>query len=489
MPVAAAAAPEPSPAPRPVAQPPAAGAPPKVAARESTKDLMKDPPRPVVRVAEEVKTVRRSLDSLLSEIEAGTVSKTTKDVPVTAPGEPVPPPQGRATFAAARKATIMGMATPPPPAADRTSQMPSFDTFTPPPGGATTSFGNVPSRASEGEDRPEPTVMKQAAELLEEALREAGGSPDEIGNNPLFGGVTPIGRQASDHGREPMPTPVGDPLALTTRDDAHGIDAQERTLAMSRDAMKRDFASTMPLDKKPDPALASTMLSQTQSQPPPGFAPVAAPSAPPPALGASAVAPSAPPAATEKKKGSALPLILGLVVLVLLGGGAAGAWKMGYLKGVLGGGGSPIPTVASNAPTAPATTMAQVAPTAPSVQPSATATTDTSVDAGAPAVDAASASDAASVAVPASASASATAAVTAAATPKFVYRPPPPKPTATDDTNPSPPASATATAAAPATAAPTATAAPAPTSTGAAPATTATSAPKQVEPGDDLKLK
>jgi len=29
-------------------------------------------------------------------------------------------------------------------------------------------------------------VMKQAAELLEEALKEAGGSMDEVGTNPLF---------------------------------------------------------------------------------------------------------------------------------------------------------------------------------------------------------------------------------------------------------------------------------------------------------------
>ncbi|HXX68250.1 MAG TPA: TIGR02266 family protein [Polyangiaceae bacterium] len=34
----------------------------------------------------------------------------------------------------------------------------------------------------------EATVMKQAAELLEEALREAGGSMDDVGTNPLFSG-------------------------------------------------------------------------------------------------------------------------------------------------------------------------------------------------------------------------------------------------------------------------------------------------------------
>ena len=51
------------------------------------------------------------------------------------------------------------------------------------------------------EDAPpkqEQTVMRQAAELLEEALREAGGSMDEIGNNPLF---APGGDRATSNER------------------------------------------------------------------------------------------------------------------------------------------------------------------------------------------------------------------------------------------------------------------------------------------------
>src|ERR1019366_6078361 len=42
---------------------------------------------------------------------------------------------------------------------------------------------------ADGGPKQEQTVMKQAAELLEEALREAGGSMEEIGNNPLFSGT------------------------------------------------------------------------------------------------------------------------------------------------------------------------------------------------------------------------------------------------------------------------------------------------------------
>lgn len=52
--------------------------------------------------------------------------------------------------------------------------------------------------------------MKQAAELLEEALREAGGSMDEVGNNPLFSG--PI--EATSPAANPD-TPEGDPEGAT----------------------------------------------------------------------------------------------------------------------------------------------------------------------------------------------------------------------------------------------------------------------------------
>jgi uncharacterized protein (TIGR02266 family) len=50
-----------------------------------------------------------------------------------------------------------------------------------------------PKSASVSPQAPkqEQTVMKQAAELLEEALREAGGSMEEVGTNPLFTGDSP----------------------------------------------------------------------------------------------------------------------------------------------------------------------------------------------------------------------------------------------------------------------------------------------------------
>jgi uncharacterized protein (TIGR02266 family) len=52
--------------------------------------------------------------------------------------------------------------------------------------------------------KQEQTVMKQAAELLEEALREAGGSMEEVGTNPLF---SPNEAEASAALNEPKAQP------------------------------------------------------------------------------------------------------------------------------------------------------------------------------------------------------------------------------------------------------------------------------------------
>src|SRR5580698_9932135 len=53
--------------------------------------------------------------------------------------------------------------------------------------------GMFPKASPEADEAPkqEQTVMKQAAELLEEALREAGGTMEDVGTNPLFAGSAP----------------------------------------------------------------------------------------------------------------------------------------------------------------------------------------------------------------------------------------------------------------------------------------------------------
>jgi uncharacterized protein (TIGR02266 family) len=92
-----------------------------------------------------------------------------------------------------------------------------------------------PKTSSEREMPPknEQTVMKQAAELLEEALRGAGGSMEEIGQNPLF-----------------------------------DLAKQEAGPAVSTAAVSKDKTSSMPVPA-PRPGPGSGGASTSKSRPPP----------------------------------------------------------------------------------------------------------------------------------------------------------------------------------------------------------------------------
>ncbi len=79
------------------------------------------------------------------------------------------------------------------------------------PGTPTASGNNAamfPKTNSQGDMPPtgEQTVMKQAAELLEEALRGAGGSMEEIGQNPLFDQVSSKAKEAEALAKLKQPT-------------------------------------------------------------------------------------------------------------------------------------------------------------------------------------------------------------------------------------------------------------------------------------------
>ncbi|MGH7434093.1 MAG: TIGR02266 family protein, partial [Polyangiaceae bacterium] len=135
-----------------------------------------------------------------------------------AEAEDAPPPVLQAPAAAAaavanmpvRKATMMGMGLTSPvagvpapaPAASSHAGGPATHSSTPPrptpshapkptAAAAAVSAPLFPKTNPEAEAPPaqEQTVMKQAAELLEEALREAGGSMEDVGTNPLFAGA------------------------------------------------------------------------------------------------------------------------------------------------------------------------------------------------------------------------------------------------------------------------------------------------------------
>jgi uncharacterized protein (TIGR02266 family) len=131
-----------------------------------------------------------------------------------------------------RKATMIGVGASSAPAAPSSSPAlaglpstvppaarPSFPTAPsapPRPGGGPTPMFPKGNRESDWPPKQEPTVMKQAAELLEEALREAGGSMEEIGTNPLFSSSGPSTSSTADLAKAPVPSA----REWTARDEA-----------------------------------------------------------------------------------------------------------------------------------------------------------------------------------------------------------------------------------------------------------------------------
>jgi uncharacterized protein (TIGR02266 family) len=111
---------------------------------------------------------------------------------------------------------------------------------------ATNSIGDMP-------EKKERTVMKQAAELLEEALKEAGGSMDDVGSNPLFAAAQPVGASAIvEPPREaPKSTLIGMPAARDVVSDR--LEAAPRATgtlsAMSSEAMKREAGAAAAVAK------------------------------------------------------------------------------------------------------------------------------------------------------------------------------------------------------------------------------------------------
>lgn len=136
--------------------------------------------------------------------------------PAARPVTPAPPAAARAAVrppgasspaAPAMKATMVGLGsvTAPPkppqaPAAPSTPPPPRPSPSTPP--RPTPGVGMFPKGSSEP-PKADQTVMKQAAELLEEALREAGGSMEDVGTNPLFTGGTPTPAVSQASSAEP----------------------------------------------------------------------------------------------------------------------------------------------------------------------------------------------------------------------------------------------------------------------------------------------
>ncbi|MCL2723177.1 MAG: TIGR02266 family protein [Polyangiaceae bacterium] len=102
--------------------------------------------------------------------------------------EPEPKVEGPRPLEAAtgRKPTMVGMGNFPPPTEAKTHEAKPVEAASVSKAKSAEPMFPEATPAGASETAPEPTVMKQAAELLEEALKEAGGSLDEIDQNPLF---------------------------------------------------------------------------------------------------------------------------------------------------------------------------------------------------------------------------------------------------------------------------------------------------------------
>ena len=325
---------------------------------------------------------------------------------------------------APRKQTMMGLgivtASSPPPSPGK---------------GSGDGAGMFPAGDSEADMPPkqEQTVMKQAAELLEEALREAGGSMDEIGHNPLFTGNAEPAPQAKARSVPPpaeeAPKRASTPPAADEPSPSDDEAAKARAMVAEMSLAPRKGASDPPRTSRESPGAKRTSA------------------APAPAADAPA-----------KKSGS------GGFVAVFLAVIAVAVVVVMFRDKLFGSNDEPpaTPTVVAPTPTPP---------TLPPM-PSAAASAAPSAGTGTPAA-------ASAVATP-QASASASAAASTRAAPIAT----PPKPAAAATARPA----ATATAAAPATATPTATstATATPTATATVTATAAPPKPKPApKPADD----
>lgn len=259
--------------------------------------------------------VTLSVDSLLAEIESDGRMGQALNTALVAMGASLPA-ENRGTFAT-RKSTVMGIGhSAPPPAVSSNAPAAGVPTAPPPP-------------PDESGEHNEPTVMRQAAELLQEALREAGGNAELLGAE--FG--------------------------LSTKPQTDEVETRVHSSNVS------------PAPKvESDIAFAKTQLGPSEVAKPIAVTAKKAASVPAPA----------------PKKSNAATIVLVLLLLVV--GGAAAAWKMGLLDPYLG---ATPPPVSVPVVSTPAVTAAASAAPAPSAVPTVTATASASssampgVDAGA----------------------------------------------------------------------------------------------------------
>jgi uncharacterized protein (TIGR02266 family) len=195
---------------------------------------------------------RALVDKLINtRADAGQSFESEPQSPLGAPRKAIQTPTGvhaatrvgSASSPPMRKATIVGLGSPtttPSPSASSPAALRSAPprASSPPlrPDSPANMFPNRRNFTSSIPQHPEQTVMKQAAELLEEALREAGGSMADMGTNSVFGsGGTAAGSNASS-ARPPagpaLPSEPSSSAPTSSHSGARPLEDPSRTHAM-----------------------------------------------------------------------------------------------------------------------------------------------------------------------------------------------------------------------------------------------------------------
>lgn len=150
------------------------------------------------------------------------------------------------------KATIMGMGA----VKDPTKE--------PSPGPAAGAGFFPPTNAEADMPPPEErTMMKQAAELLEEALKGAGGSMDEIGTNPLFAGPAVAPRAGT-------PTPPEGKKELEPTSPPSTVRDTPLAKESAPGPISERPAAPAAVSVRPAPRTESAVARVSESMPPPG---------------------------------------------------------------------------------------------------------------------------------------------------------------------------------------------------------------------------
>jgi uncharacterized protein (TIGR02266 family) len=338
-----------------------------------------------IKIDEPSKSV---IDKLMNtRADAGRAYESEADATVSA-SEAAPAPV-RAPAGRVGKSTVLGVGSLPQPGASSapSTRPPGAPSSPPRPTATIAMFPKATPEAADNEPKQEQTVMKQAAELLEEALREAGGSMEDVGTNPLFAGATPAGKaSAGDRTSETSKAPPSDGSGVSPSSAPEAAKARAMVAGMSPAPTISKVTSDPPRTVRESPVargVASEGARPSSVRPSVRPSPSSITSRPPP-----------------KKKGSAGTLmLLGVVTAAAVAG-------VTFRDKLLGGGAPAEPVGTASAAqaalpsaTASATTSAEpgAASTAPAASdaPAASASAASAMSAGAAAqssMDAAAAS-------------------------------------------------------------------------------------------------